>query len=53
MIVPIARTLALSPVEDKELTPETIAAIEIALTSLSRSEGIPHEEIMKEFGLNS
>lgn len=53
MIEPIARTLALSPIEDEELTPETIAAIDIALASLSRGEGIPHEEIRKEFGLSS
>jgi hypothetical protein len=51
MTEPLARSLALAPVEDEELTPETIAALEEARRSLDRGEGIPHEEIMREFGI--
>ncbi len=52
MVEPLARSLALAPVEDEEITPETAAALDRARASLDRGEGIPHEEIMREFGLN-
>ena len=48
---PLARSLALAPVEDEEITPETAAALDRARASLARGEGIPHEEILREFGL--
>ena len=51
MVEPLARSLALAPVEEEELTPETTAALEGARASLARGEGIPHEEILREFGL--
>lgn len=38
------------PVEAEELTPETAAALERARASFARGEGIPHEEILREFG---
>ncbi len=40
-----------APVEEEELTPETAAALERARASLARGEGIPHEEILREFGV--
>jgi hypothetical protein len=40
-------------VDDEELTDETRAAIEAGIASLDRGEGIPHEEILREFGLTS
>ena len=52
MAEPLARSLALAPVEAEEITPETAAALERARASLSRGEGIPHEEILREFGLS-
>jgi hypothetical protein len=52
MVEPLARSLALAPVEDEEITPETAAALDRARASLARGEGIPHEEILREFGLN-
>ncbi len=52
MVEPLARSLALAPVEDEEVTPETAAALDRARASLARGEGIPHEEILREFGLN-
>jgi hypothetical protein len=51
MIEPLARSLALAPVEEEELTPETAEALERAKASLARGEGIRHEEILSEFGL--
>ena len=52
MVEPLARSLALAPVEEEEITPETAAALDRARASLARGEGIPHEEILREFGLN-
>ncbi len=52
MVEPLARSLALAPVEEEEITPETAAAIARARASLTRGEGIPHDEILREFGLS-
>lgn len=51
MVEPLSRSLALAAVEDDELTPETAAALERARASLARGESIPHEEILREFGV--
>jgi hypothetical protein len=51
MVEPLARSLALAPVEEEEITPETAAALDRARHSLGRGEGIPHEEIVRQFGL--
>jgi hypothetical protein len=45
-------TLTNAPVEEEEITPETAAALNRARESLARGEGIPHEEILREFGLS-
>jgi hypothetical protein len=52
MVEPLARSLALAPVEEEEITPETAAAMDRARPSLARGEGIPHEEVRREFGLS-
>ena len=52
MVEPLARSLASAPVEEDEITSETAAALGRARASLVRGEGIPHEEILREFGLN-
>ena len=52
MVEPLARSLAMAPVEEEEITPETAASLERARQSLIRGEGIPHEDILREFGLN-
>ena len=52
MVEPLTRSLALASVEEEEVTPETAAALERARASLARGEGIPHEEVLREFGLN-
>ncbi|PYT92544.1 MAG: hypothetical protein DMG36_14385 [Acidobacteria bacterium] len=51
MLDPVSRTIANAPVEEEELTPETAAALDRARASLARGEGIPHDEILREFGL--
>jgi len=52
MVEPLSLSLALAPVEEEEITPETVAALDRARASLARGEGIPHEEIRREFGLS-
>ena len=51
MVEPLSRSLALAPVEDEEITPETAAALDRARASLDRGEGIPHDDILRELGL--
>jgi hypothetical protein len=51
LIEPLSRSLAMAPMDDEELNPETIAAIKLAGASLDRSEGVTHEEVLREFGL--
>jgi hypothetical protein len=51
MVEPLSRSLASAQVEDEEITDETAAAIERSRASLARGEGIPHEEIRRDFGL--
>ncbi len=51
MTGPLSHSLASAPVEEEELTSETAAALDRARASLARGEGIPHEDILREFGL--
>jgi len=51
LVEPLERSLALAEVETEEVTPDTAAALERGRTSLSGGEGIPHDEILREFGL--
>jgi hypothetical protein len=51
MVEPLAHSLDSAPVEDEEVTPDTAAALERARASLARGEGIPHKEVLREFGL--
>ena len=50
MVEPLSRSLASAPMEEEEITPETAAALERARASLARGEGIPHEDMQREFG---
>ena len=45
MIESLSRSLAQAGIEDEEITPETAA--------LDRGEGIPHDDILREFGLKA
>jgi len=51
MVEPLARSLALAEVEEEDLTPDTAAALDRARASLARGECIPHDEILREFGV--
>lgn len=48
---PLLQALAQAPVEEEEITEDTAAALDRSRASLARGEGIPHEEILREFGL--
>jgi hypothetical protein len=50
MLDPLSLATVLA--EEEEITSETAAALDRARASLARGEGIPHEEIRREFGLN-
>lgn len=52
MTSPLSRSLAMAPVEEESLTEETAAALERSRAGFARGEGIPHEEIRREFGLD-
>jgi len=51
LVEPLSRSLATAPVEDEELTPEAMAALNRASASLDRGEGVSHEAILRELGL--
>jgi len=53
MVEPLSGSLASAPVEEDEITPETAAALARARASLAHGEGIPHEDIQREFGLGA
>jgi hypothetical protein len=48
---PLAVALANAPLDDEPATEEDVRAFAEARESLARGENIPHEEILKEFGL--
>ena len=49
---PLWMSLRGAPIEDDEITEETAGAIDRSRASLARGEGIPQEQILREFGLN-
>jgi hypothetical protein len=53
MVERLSRSLALAPEEEEKITAETGAALDRARAPLARGEGIPHDEIRREFGLSS
>jgi len=50
MTDPVAKSLASAPVETEPISEEEAAALDEAHTAIARGEGIPHEEILREFG---
>jgi hypothetical protein len=52
MIEPLGRSLALAPADDGDVNDEAAAAIGRARDSIARGEGIAHDDILAEFGLN-
>ena len=53
MLDPVSLSIAAAPIEDEQITAETAAALDKARASMDRGEGIPHEDILREFGLTS
>jgi hypothetical protein len=53
MLDPLARTLASAPYDDEPVSAEEVREVEAAKASLARGEGIPHKEVLAEFGLTS
>ncbi len=53
MLDPLARTLAGAPYDDEPVSPDEAREVEAAKASLARGEGIPHEDVLAEFGLTS
>jgi hypothetical protein len=51
MTDPLSRSLANAPLEDEPVTEEEAREIAAARASLDRGEGVPHEEVLAEFGL--
>ncbi|HET9402094.1 MAG TPA: hypothetical protein VFO34_14195 [Candidatus Acidoferrales bacterium] len=51
MVEPASQSLTDVPTEDEELTPETAAALERARNSLRKGEEIPHDQVLREYGL--
>jgi hypothetical protein len=39
----------MAPVEDEELTPETVAALNRSSVQLDCGESVSHEEVLREF----
>lgn len=50
MIDPLAYSIANASVEDEEILPQTADELDAAHASIARGEGIPHEEILRQFG---
>ena len=48
---PVSRAVIHAPVEEEELRPETIAALDEAREWLKHNEGIPHEQVLSELGI--
>ena len=53
MLDPLTRTLANAPIDDEPVSAEEAREIAEARASLARGEGISHEEVLAEFGLNA
>ena len=51
MLDPLSRTLANAPIEDEEISEEEERAVAESIEWLKHNKGIPHEEVLAEFGL--
>lgn len=52
MLDPVSIALANAPFDDEPVSDEEARDIAAARASLARGEGIPHEEVLAEFGLS-
>jgi len=51
LLDPVARSLATAPMDDELTTEEEARTIEASKEWLRHNKGIPHEEVLAEFGL--
>ncbi len=51
MVDPVAQAVANAPVDDEELSPEDIQALDEAQEWLDRNPAIPHEQVLAELGI--
>ena len=51
MLDPVSIALANAPYDDEPVSEEEARDIAAARASLARGEGIPHEDVLAEFGL--
>lgn len=51
MLDPVSRSLATAPVDDEPMTAEEEQALNASREWFKHHRGIPHEEILAEFGL--
>jgi hypothetical protein len=47
----LSGSLAMAQVEEEKVAPETVAVLDRGRASLARGEGVAHEDIRREFGL--
>lgn len=52
MLDPVSVALANAPIDDEPVSEEEAREIAASRASLARGEGIPHEEVLREFGLS-
>lgn len=50
LVEPLSKSLAMALIEDEELTPETIAAIELGRRQIAAGLCTSHEDMLREFG---
>jgi hypothetical protein len=53
MLDPVSIAMANAPYDDEPVSEEEARDIAAARASLARGEGIPHEEVLREFGLTA
>lgn len=53
MVEPLSRTLANAPYDDEPVSQKEAQEIATSRESLTRSKGVPNEEILAEFGLST
>jgi hypothetical protein len=51
MVDPVSRSLANAPFDDEPVSEAEAREIEAARGSFARGEGIPHEEVLRDYGL--
>jgi hypothetical protein len=53
MLDPVSVALANAPIDDEPVSEQETREIAEARASIARGEGIPHDEVLREFGLTT